>query len=328
MLEAVRLLIVGDSEDEALRIVREFERAGFDPVFEQVGSAAALKAAVEVNGWDAIISDHSLAGFDSEAAVEVLRETGRDLPFISVCDVAGEGKAVELLKAGVHDCVAKGHLDRLVPAVRREMRAAEGRRVRRESEAASRHLAAIVESCEDAVIGESLTGIVQSWNAAAERLHGYTAGEMIGRSIFTLIPPYRPEDLTAIYDRIKRGERVERLETVRIRKDGTPVEVSLTVSPVKDGSGLVVGVSTIARDITAPKQEENERLNLIQELTAALARARNVQPPRTICPACRKILNEQGRWQPLEGYLEEHSKEGCAQGLGPACTVRLAERAA
>ena len=96
------------------------------------------------------------------------------------------------------------------------------------------------------------------------------ADEMIGRSISVLIPSYRPEELPEIFERIKRGEGVDGLETVRLRKDGTPVEVSLTISPIKDATGRVVGASTVARDITRRKQEENERLGLIKDLTSAL----------------------------------------------------------
>jgi PAS domain S-box-containing protein len=110
-----------------------------------------------------------------------------------------------------------------------------------------------------------------SWNPGAERLYGYSAAEMIGRSVSILIPSYRPEELPEIYETIKQGKGVDGLETVRIRKDGTPMEVSLTVSPIKDAGGRVVGASTVARDITSRKQEENKRLGLIQDLTSALS---------------------------------------------------------
>ena len=99
-----------------------------------------------------------------------------------------------------------------------------------------------------------------SWNAGAERIYGYTAEEMIGRSVSILIPSYRPEELPGILEKITRGEGVDDFETVRLRKDGTPVEVSLTISPIRDATGQVVGASTVTRDITRRKQEENERL--------------------------------------------------------------------
>jgi PAS domain S-box-containing protein len=180
-----------------------------------------------------------------------------------------------MMKAGVHDYVMKGNLARLVPTVKRELRSAQERRDRRQTEAASAYLASIVKSCDDGIIGKTLDGTVVTWNTGAERIYGYTAAEMIGRSISVLIPPYRPEELPEIFDAIRLGESVDGLETVRIRKDGTAVEVSLTISPIKDASGRVVGASTVARDITRRKQVENERLGLIKDLTAALA---NVHP--------------------------------------------------
>jgi PAS domain S-box-containing protein len=174
------------------------------------------------------------------------------------------------MKAGAHDYVLKSHLTRLVSAVKRELQAAQERRGRRQAEAVATYLASIVQSCDDGIVGKTLEGIVVSWNAGAQRIYGYTAEEMIGRSVSILIPSYRPEELTGIFERIKRGEGVDRFETVRLRKDGTPVEVSLTISPIRDTTGQIVGASAVTRDITRRKQEENERLNLIKDLTSAL----------------------------------------------------------
>jgi two-component system sensor kinase FixL len=98
---------------------------------------------------------------------------------------------------------------------------------------------------------------------------------MIGRSISVLCPHYRPEELTELMERVKLGEQVEQLETVRLRKDGTPVEVSVVISPIKDANGQIIGASSISRDISQRKQEENERLALIQELTAALSHSQS-----------------------------------------------------
>jgi PAS domain S-box-containing protein len=128
-----------------------------------------------------------------------------------------------------------------------------------------------VESCNDAIIGKTLDGTIITWNAGAERLYGYTASEMIGRSVSVLIPSYRPEEISGTLENLSKGEQAGAFETVRVRKDGSSVEVSLAVSPIKDTSGRVIGASTVARDITQRKQEENERLSLIQDLTAALA---------------------------------------------------------
>jgi two-component system CheB/CheR fusion protein len=128
----------------------------------------------------------------------------------------------------------------------------------RRADEASAHLAAIVTSSADAIISKSLQGIVTSWNDGAEAMFGYTAAEMIGQPILRLIP----EDLQAeedyILSRLRAGERVEHFETVRLCKDGTPVDVSLTISPIKNSSGQIIGASKIARDITERKIAEAE----------------------------------------------------------------------
>jgi two-component system, OmpR family, sensor histidine kinase VicK len=117
-------------------------------------------------------------------------------------------------------------------------------------------LAAIVESSDDAIIGETLQGVITSWNAGAERLYGYTAEQMVGRSISRLVPLDRPDELQKILASVTKGERVGHLETKRTHKDGRLIDVSLSVSPIRDAAGNVVGASLIARDITRRKRAE------------------------------------------------------------------------
>ena len=124
---------------------------------------------------------------------------------------------------------------------------------------------AIVESSDDAIISKTLTGIITSWNPAAERLFGYSAAEIIGRSISVLMPPERHDDMESILTRVRRGQRVDHFETVRVSKGGRRIPVSLSVSPVKDGSGRIVGAAKIARDISARKNAEAERERLLLE---------------------------------------------------------------
>ncbi len=127
---------------------------------------------------------------------------------------------------------------------------------RKRAEDASRRLAAIVASSDDAIISKTLDGVITSWNEGAERLFGYSADEIIGRSILTLIPPDRHGEEVEIVARLRRGERVEHFETIRQHKDGRPLEISLTVSPVKSEDGTVIGASKIARDITERRRAE------------------------------------------------------------------------
>ncbi|HEY7573957.1 MAG TPA: PAS domain S-box protein, partial [Thermoanaerobaculia bacterium] len=130
---------------------------------------------------------------------------------------------------------------------------------RRAAGEARAHLAAIIDSSDDAIVSKDLSGRITSWNAAAERLFGYTASEIVGRSIETLLPKERADDFFSILSRIRRGERVEHYETLRKRKDGSTIELSLTVSPIVDASGRIVGASKIARDLTARREAEREQ---------------------------------------------------------------------
>ena len=137
---------------------------------------------------------------------------------------------------------------------------------RRGAEVLGRRLASIVESSEDAIVSKDLDGIIVSWNRGAERLFGYTAEEAIGNPITMLIPLDRPDEESAILARIRRGERVDHYDTVRRRKDGSLVEISLTVSPVRDAQGRIIGASKIARDITERKRAQEQQRLLLREM--------------------------------------------------------------
>src|SRR4029077_15096390 len=124
---------------------------------------------------------------------------------------------------------------------------------------AAKHLSAIVESSDDAIVSKDLNGTVMSWNEAASQMFGFTADEMVGKSIRTVIPEDRQGEEDEVLARIRRGERIDHFETIRRKKDGTLFPVSLTVSPILDDDGRVIGASKIARDISARKRLE-ERL--------------------------------------------------------------------
>jgi len=127
---------------------------------------------------------------------------------------------------------------------------------RKQAEQERRQLAAIVDSSDDAIISKNLSGTIMSWNPGAERLFGYAAEEMIGKSISLLIPPNLLQEERSILEQVTSGQRVEHFETTRVRKDGTPVRISITISPIRNAQGMVVGASKIARDITERKLAE------------------------------------------------------------------------
>lgn len=137
-------------------------------------------------------------------------------------------------------------------------------------EEAHLHLAALVDSSDDAIVSKSLTGIVRSWNAAAERIFGYSSGEMIGKPITLLLPPERLHEEETILSQLQRGERVDHFETIRVTKDGRRIDVSVTISPIRDSSGRIIGASKIARDITDHKRAERIS-RFLAETSAALA---------------------------------------------------------
>jgi PAS domain S-box-containing protein len=132
---------------------------------------------------------------------------------------------------------------------------------RKEAEKRLAHFSAIVDSSQDAIIGKTLDGVVTSWNPGAERLYGYTAAEMVGQPISTIMPPGRPDEIPSLLMKVTQGEHVEQYDTIRRRKDGGVVDVSLTLSPITNSDGEIVGISTIAHNVTNRKRaEERARL--------------------------------------------------------------------
>lgn len=173
------------------------------------------------------------------------------------------------------------------------------------SHQAEAHLAAIVSSSDDAIVSKSLDSRVRSWNAGATRIFGYTAEEMIGQSILKLIPPDLHHDEDAILARIRRGERIEHFETVRVAKDGRRIDVSLTVSPIHDEAGRVIGASKVARDISERKRADALQQLLVGELnhrvknTLATVQAMATQTIRRAASPAEFVSSFSGRLQSL-----------------------------
>ena len=174
----------------------------------------------------------------------------------------------------------------VVSAVRSSLRARERQYLQRSRFQAQALLAAIVESSDDAIISKRLDGQIVSWNQGAERLFGYTAEEAVGKPITLIIPPDRMDEEALIISRLRKGERIEHYETVRLTKDGRPVEISLTISPIRDGANTIVGASKVARDITqrrvieqalrdADRRKDEFLATLAHELRNPLAPIRN-----------------------------------------------------
>ncbi|HWD92035.1 MAG TPA: PAS domain S-box protein [Verrucomicrobiae bacterium] len=322
MLNQLHLLIVDDSEDDAILIRQALEKENFHITHQRVENAADLNAALDARMWDIILSDYSMPGFTGAQALELCRQKAFDAPFIIVSGRIGEEVAVDMMKAGASDYVMKDDLPRLAPAVTRELRAAQERKSRRQAQLAMAHLAAIVETCDDAIISQTLGGTILSWNSGAERMFGYTAEDMVGESSESLVPQDQHHEISAIRDVIENGRRVERIETQRLRRGGMPIDVSITVSPIKNSDGQIQGASIVLRDITERKRQEKERLRLIEELKEALRHVKTLNGLLPICASCKKIRNDGGYWEQVETYIRSRSNAEFTHGICPDC-VRL-----
>lgn len=302
-----RGLLVAASRENAAGMVHALEQDGLSLSLVQALNWEAIEHALGEPAWDFIICNYHLPEHSGLEVLAGCRGRGLEVPFLMVSARLGEAAAVGCLKAGAQDYVPQDELWRLAPAVKRELQAAHERRVRGERDARNSYLAEMVESCHAAVIGKTLDGTILSWNQGAQRLYGYTAAEMIGKSIASLVPMHRPDELPELLARLRRGEWLENLETVRIRKDGSRVNVSVTLSPIRDADGRIIGASSVAHDITQRKLEEEERLLLLRDLTEALA-IRNQQS----APAVGKVPVEPshvlsaGRGRiPIAGHLPD-----------------------
>src|SRR5881296_4308012 len=184
------------------------------------------------------------------------------------------------------------------------------------------YLAAIVDSSEDAIIGKTLEGIVVSWNRGAERIFGYTAEEVLGQPITALIPPDRSDEEPKVIERLRRGEHIEHFDTMRRRKDGEEIAVSLTISPIKDEAGTIIGISKIARDISERQRAKVELERLVRDLVDALAQVKTMKGLLPICSSCKKIRSDENYWKNIETYIEEHSEASFTHGICPDCVQK------
>jgi two-component system, NarL family, sensor histidine kinase UhpB len=261
---ALKVLLVEDSEDDALLLVRMLRRGGYDPAWERVDTAAAMEAALDGRSWDLIISDHSMPAFSSLAALGLLRSKGFvDLPFIIVSGRIGEDAAVSAMKAGAHDYLMKDNLARLNSAIERELRDAEVRRERRRAEEKYR---SIFENAVEGIFQTTLDGRFLTANPAMARMFGYETPEELLGAISNIreqlyVEPGRREEF---YRLAQRDGFVSGFEVQMYRKDGDLVWVSANARAIYDNNGAISGYEGTVEDITERKRAE-EALRQIRE---------------------------------------------------------------
>jgi len=252
---------------------RQSEEGAFRAVRSDDGVAVyGTYARSRLSGWTVALTVPA-AIVEAPARISLLGVLGGGIVFLllagalSTVGVRRIAGAIESLSAAARD-LEQGQVTPARPSkisevndVARQMAEAALNRAaaiaaREKLEEVQRDAAAIVESSDDAIIGKTLDGTIVTWNRGAVKLYGYPAREMVGRSISTLAPSDRPDEIPSLLDRLKRGEVIEHLETVRVRGDGTAIDVSVTLSPIKDAFGTITGASAIARDITQRKRAE------------------------------------------------------------------------
>jgi len=255
VVSPIRVLILDDTPADTERMVRELRDAGFTPSWERVDTEEDFLTQLAF-APDLILADYALPRCHGLRALRILRRFGLAIPCILVSGPVGEETAVSCLHEGATDYILKDHLERLGEAV---TRALEQKRLDDEKQvalAARARLAAIVDSSDDAIISIALDGAILTWNAGAERAYGYTASEVAGQPLTLLLPQVRGDEVLSVLERVGTGEHLRHFQTVWKHKDGTALDVSLTLSPLRDASGRESGIAAVARDITTLRRAE------------------------------------------------------------------------
>lgn len=258
MSNPLRVLIIEDSEDDALLILRELRRCGYAPVCERVETAIAMKSALQTKNWDIILADYSMPNFSAPAALALLKENGIDLPFIIISGSIGEEIAVAMMKAGAHDYLMKNNLARLAPAIERELTEAEVRRKRRQAEALLRESEEryrnLFENAHDIIQSVAPDGHFQFVNRAWLETMGYTLDEVKSLTLFDIILPEFLDHCLNLFHKVMNGEHFDNLEITFIAKNGQHVEVEGNIS-CRFMDGIPVASQGVFRNVTQRKAQ-------------------------------------------------------------------------
>jgi PAS domain S-box-containing protein len=313
------VLSIDDSPDKLELLSLILKAAGYHVLTAASGREGLKIATQELP--DLIVSDVSMPSMDGIELCRLIRADER-LARVPIILVTALYKDTETMARGLA-AGADEYIEAPFDPSRLVARAARLIERKRTEEPLST-LASIVENSEDAIIGKRLDGTITNWNYGAERIYGFEAAEVLGQSIYaSIIPEDKREETEGILNAISRGIRVNRFQTQRLRKDGKLIDVSLSISPIKDGRGRLTGASAIARDITEWIRAEDERKRLINELQDALAEVKTLRGIVPICMHCKKIRNEAGAWTQLESYIREHTHAEFSHGICGACAQSM-----
>ncbi|MEN9678513.1 MAG: hypothetical protein RIS76_4409 [Verrucomicrobiota bacterium] len=266
---ALRVLIVEDSEFDALFLVNLLRTGGWTVTFRRVAAAAPLREALLSEPWDLILCDHTMPDFSAPEALELLKSTELDIPFIIISGGIEEGVAITAMKSGAHDFLMKGSLGRLVPAVQRELREARVRAARRTAEATLREselrYRSVWENSTDAVLLLDLSGVIRFANPAVSSVFGWDPAELAGQSLDVLQPADLPSG--EWLQTFRAAGRAKSDEALGRRRDGSSVEIDLAVTSMQMGDQQ--WIVAIIRDVTERRRAERELRHSREEFAAA-----------------------------------------------------------
>ena len=272
MDKPIRVLIVDDSEDDGLLLVRNLKNGGFSPSYEQLDTAEAMIKALDNQTWDVILCDNSMPTFDASSALELYKDKGLDLPFIIVSGTIADEAAVAAMKAGAHDYIMKGNLARLSSAIDRELREAKNRQERRITEIqlikSEEKYRTLFEDSRDAIYLNNQEGELIDFNLSTLELFGYSREEMLG--INTKAVFVNPDEYRGLQDEIAQKGSVREFKAKLRKKDGTEMEclITSTVRQARDKSKL--GYQGIIRDISELVSGRKQIETTLNDLRKAL----------------------------------------------------------
>jgi PAS domain S-box-containing protein len=259
--QSLRVLIVEDSEDDMLLIIRELEKGGYNPVYERVDTSAAMSNALKEKQWDIILCDYKMPQFSAPSAIALLKKTNIDIPILIISGKIGEDTASECMRLGARDYIMKGTLSRLCPAISREIGEADSRNKRKQTEQtllqSEEKYRTILENIEDGYYEVDLAGNFTFFNTSMCRILGYSKEKMMGMNNQQYTDKEGAKKLFQAFNRVyKTGDPAKEFDWQIIRKDGTKRHIEASVSLLKDLSGKPIGFRGVVRDITERKQTE------------------------------------------------------------------------
>ncbi len=272
----LRVLIIDDSEDDALLLLRELAHGGYEPRHQRVDNAEALGRALDSEEWDVVLGDFTMPSFSGTQALSLVRERGLDVPFIFVSGTMGEDLAVAAMKAGAQDYVVKGNLGRLVPAIERELREAGVRREAARAEETLRKLSRAVDNSANLVLITDAEGVIEYVNPRLLQVTGYAADHVIGRKPSLWKSGMTDQqDYARLWQTILAGDDWHG-EFINRCSDGSLITVSTVISPIKDANGRVTHFIGIQEDITQRKELETQlrqaqKMESVGQLTGGVA---------------------------------------------------------